>query len=326
MEHNMLEKGKNIEIYRQMLTIRRFEEAIFDLYREGKMPGLAHLYTGEEAVAVGVCMALNPDDYITSTHRGHGHILAKGGEPRRMMAEVTGRVDGYCRGKGGEMHIADFKLGILGANGIVGGGLGIATGAAFSAKKRQTGQVSVAFFGEGAVNQGIFYETINMASVWKLPLIYICENNQYGEYTSWTDITAGEKIIDRPIAMRAAAVSVDGNDPLAVYGATLEAVKRARQGEGPSFIECLTYRYTGHHVGEPGRDYRSEEEIEEWHRRDPIPRFEKYLLEKKISSGSDIEEIQSDVEREIVEAVEFALAAPYPELDELTQHVFAEER
>jgi TPP-dependent pyruvate/acetoin dehydrogenase alpha subunit len=320
----MLDNQRLIEIYRRMLTVRRFEEAIFDLYRGGKMPGLAHLYSGEEAVAVGACAALKDDDFITSTHRGHGHILAKGGEPRRMMAEVTGRIDGYCRGKGGEMHIADFNLGILGANGIVGGGLGIAAGAAFSAKKRGTGQVSVAFFGEGAVNQGIFYETMNMASVWKLPLIYVCENNQYGEYTSWTNITAGERIIDRPIAMGAAGISVDGNDPLAVYEATLEAAERARKGEGPSFIECLTYRYTGHHVGEPGKGYRSEEEIEEWHRRDPIPRFEKYMVEHQIASGTDIEEVQAEVEREIAESVEFALASPFPELSELTQHVFAE--
>lgn len=320
----MLENEKLIEIYRRMLTVRRFEEAIFDLYRGGKMPGLAHLYSGEEAVAVGACTALNEDDYITSTHRGHGHILAKGGEPRRMMAEVTGRIDGYCRGKGGEMHIADFNLGILGANGIVGGGLGIAAGAAFSAKKRGTDQVSVAFFGDGAVNQGIFYESLNMASVWKLPLIYVCENNLYGEYTSWTSITAGESLTDRAIAMGAAAVRVDGNDPLAVFEATLEAATRARKGEGPSFIECLTYRYTGHHVGEPGKGYRSEEEIEEWHRRDPIPRYEKYLIENKVASGNDVEEIQAAVEQEIAEAVEFALASPYPEISELTQHVFAE--
>jgi TPP-dependent pyruvate/acetoin dehydrogenase alpha subunit len=320
----MLDKQKLIEIYRKMLTVRRFEEAIFDLYRGGKMPGLAHLYSGEEAMAVGACAALNSDDYVTSTHRGHGHILAKGGEPRRMMAEVTGRVDGYCRGKGGEMHIADFSLGILGANGIVGGGLGIAAGAAFSAKKRGTGQVSVAFFGEGGINQGIFYETMNMASAWKLPLIYVCENNQYGEYTSWKQITAGKRLIDRAIAMGAAGEEVDGNDPLAVYEATHAAVEQARKGEGPSLIVGLTYRYTGHHVGEPGKGYRSEEEIEEWHRRDPIPRYEKYLVENGVASGSDIEEIQVEVSETIAEAVEFALSAPFPELSELTQHVFVE--
>jgi TPP-dependent pyruvate/acetoin dehydrogenase alpha subunit len=320
----MLDQDKLVEIYRKMLTVRRFEEAIFDLYRGGKMPGLAHLYSGEEAMAVGACTALNPDDYITSTHRGHGHILAKGGEPRRMMAEVTGRVDGYCRGKGGEMHIADFSLGILGANGIVGGGLGIAAGAAFSAKKRGAGQVSVAFFGEGGINQGIFYETMNMASAWKLPLIYVCENNQYGEYTPWKQITAGKRLIDRAIAMGAAGKEVDGNDPLAVYEATHAAAERARKGKGPSLIVGLTYRYTGHHVGEPGKGYRSEEEIEEWHRRDPIPRYEKYLVENGVASGSDIEEIQVEVSETIAEAVEFALSAPFPELSELTQHVFVE--
>lgn len=321
----MLEKEAVIDIYRKMLTIRRFEEAIFDLYRGGKMPGLAHLYSGEEAVAVGVCAALNENDTITSTHRGHGHILAKGGEPRRMMAEVTGRVDGYCRGKGGEMHIADFSLGILGANGIVGGGLGIATGAAFSAKKRGSGQVSVAFFGEGAINQGIFYETLNMASLWKLPLIYVCENNQYGEYTPWQNVSAGKRLIDRAIAMGATGVEVDGNDPLEVYEATTEAAERARKGEGPTLIMCLTFRYTGHHVGEPGKGYRTDEETEEWHRRDPIPRFEKYMIENGIASGSDVEELQVEVAETIREAVEFALSAPYPDVSELTQHVFVEQ-
>lgn len=319
----MLNHDTLLEMYRKMLTIRRFEEAVFDLYRGGKMPGLAHLYAGEEAVAVGVCTALNPDDYITSTHRGHGHILAKGGEPRRMMAEVTGRVDGYCRGKGGEMHIADFSLGILGANGIVGGGLGIATGAAFSAQKRKTGQVSVAFFGEGATNQGIFFETLNMAAVWKLPVIYVCENNQYGEYTPYRKVTSG-KLVNRAKAMGAAAEQVDGNDVLAVYEATRKAVDRARKGKGPSFLECITYRYTGHHVGEPGKGYRSEEEIEEWHRRDAITRFEKYLVEQGIASGNDIEEVQDEVTQTIEEAVEFALNAPYPDISELTLHVFVE--
>jgi TPP-dependent pyruvate/acetoin dehydrogenase alpha subunit len=320
----MMENSQLIEMYRKMLLIRRFEEAIFDLYRDGKMPGLAHLYAGEEAVAVGACAALNPDDYITSTHRGHGHILAKGGHPERMMAEVCGRIDGYCRGKGGEMHIADFSLGILGANGIVGGGLGIATGAAFTAKVRKTGQVSVGFFGEGGINQGIFYEELNMAAAWKLPVIYVCENNQYGEYTPWRKVTAGEDITERARAMGAAGVRVDGNDVLAVYQATKEAAERARRGEGPSLIECLTYRYTGHHVGEPGKGYRSDEEIEEWHRRDPIPRFEKYMLEKGIASGTDIEEIQENVAQEIAGAVDFALKAPYPDLSELTKHVYVE--
>jgi len=320
----MFDQPMLIEIYRKMLTIRRFEEAIYDLYRNGKMPGLAHLYIGEEAVAVGVCAALRPDDYITSTHRGHGHVLAKGGLPRRMMAEVCGRVDGYCRGKGGEMHIADLSLGILGANGIVGGGLGIATGAAYTAKVRKTGQVSVAFFGEGGINQGIFYETLNLAVIWKLPLIYVCENNHYGEYTPWQNVTAGQRIIDRALAMGAAAIQVDGNDPLAVYDATSQATERARRGEGPTLIECLTYRYTGHHVGEPGKGYRSDEEIKDWLQRDPIPRFERYLLENHLASSNDLEQVQDEVAQTIAEAVAFALAAPFPDPSELTQHVFVE--
>ncbi len=319
----MLTHEQLIEMYRKMLIIRRFEEAVFNLYRGGKMPGLAHLYMGEEAVAVGVCTALNVDDTITSTHRGHGHILAKGGKPRKMMAEVTGRVEGYCRGKGGEMHIADFSIGILGANGIVGGSLGIATGAAFSAKYRKSGQVSVAFFGEGGANQGLFYESLNMAVLWKLPVIYVCENNQYGEYTPYMKVTAGN-LIDRAKAMGAAAIRVDGNDPLAVFEAAEKAVARARKGEGPSFIECLTYRYTGHHVGEPGKGYRPPEEIEEWHRRDPLTRFEKHLIENGIASGSDIESVQDEVAQTISDAVDFGLKAPYPDLSELTMHVFVE--
>ena len=251
-------------IYRNMLRIRRFEEQIFEVYTGGLMHGLAHLYIGEEAVAVGVCSALRDDDYITSTHRGHGHCVAKGGNLDQMMAEVLGRVTGYCRGKGGSMHIADMSLGILGANGIVGGGFGIATGAALSAKLRKTDQVAVCFFGDGASNQGVFFEVMNTASIWDLPVVYVCENNQYGEYTATDSVTAGDTIADRAKPFGIPSSTIDGNDVVIVHKTAAAAVARAREGKGPTLIECMTYRHRGHHVGDPGDGYRSEEERQAW--------------------------------------------------------------
>jgi pyruvate dehydrogenase E1 component alpha subunit len=242
-----------------MVKIRRVEEAIFDIYRRGWMPGLAHLSDGQEATPVGVCAALRPDDTITSTHRGHGHIIAKGGQIGPILAEVMGKVTGYCRGKGGEMHIADVGLGVLGANGIVGGGLGIAAGSAFAAKRDGQGRVSVAFFGDGAINQGILYETANMAVLWQLPLVYVCENNQYTQFTSFKSLVAGEGLAARARALGMPAEEVDGNDVLAVYQAACAAVERARLGGGPSTLVCNTFRYGGHHVGDPGTAYRSAE-------------------------------------------------------------------
>src|SRR5213082_3833208 len=228
--------------YRRMVTIRAFEERVNELYRSAKMPGLAHLYIGEEAVAVGICEALRKTDYITNTHRGHGHCLAKGASVERMFAELLGKEPGYCSGKGGSMHIADHENGNLGANAIVGGSTGIATGAAFSAKRRGTDQVSVCFIGEGALGQGILYEVMNMASLWALPVLYVCENNLYNEYTHYLEATAGE-ILARPRAFGIEAREVDGQDVRAVYGATVELVERARRGGGPAFLLCNTYRY-----------------------------------------------------------------------------------
>src|SRR5205809_4411771 len=236
-----------IHFYRQMMKIRLFEEQVNQLYMSAKMPGLAHLYIGQEAVAVGVCETLRQDDYITSTHRGHGHCLAKGASLDRMFAELLGKAPGYCRGKGGSMHIADQETGNLGANAIVGGSAGIATGAAMSAKMRGSDQVSVCFFGEGALGQGLLYEVMNMASLWKLPVVYVCENNLYNEYTSYEDVTAGS-ITARAEAFGIPAEEVDGQDVLAVYEASARAVERARRGDGPSFLACATYRYQGHHV------------------------------------------------------------------------------
>lgn len=312
-----------LEMYRRMVRIRRFEETVFDVYRRGWMPGLAHLYDGSEATAVGVCAALRPDDTITSTHRGHGHIIAKGGHVDRMMAEVMGKVTGYCRGKGGEMHIADVSLGILGANGIVGGGIGIATGSAFSAKREGKGRVSVAFFGDGAINQGIYYETANMAVLWQLPIIYVCENNQYTQFTYWKKLVAGEGLAARARAIGMPGVDVDGNDVLAVYEATRQAVERARAGEGPSTIVCHTIRYGGHHVGDPGTAYRTKEEMAEWRAKDCIARFEKVLVERGVASPSDLELVRDEEEKQIAAAVEAGRQAPYPDVSEVTEHVYA---
>jgi TPP-dependent pyruvate/acetoin dehydrogenase alpha subunit len=312
-----------LEMYQRMVTIRRFEETVFDIYRKGWMPGLAHLSDGQEATAVGVCAALRPDDTITSTHRGHGHIIAKGGRVEPMMAEVMGKVTGYCRGKGGEMHIADVSLGILGANGIVGGGMGIAAGSAFTAKREGKGRVSVAFFGDGAVNQGLWYETANLAVLWKLPLIYACENNQYTEFTNMKKLVAGKGLAARAEAMGMPGLEVDGNDVLAVYAAASDLVARARSGEGPAVLVCNTFRYGGHHVGEPGTAYRSREEIELWHARDPIPRFEKVLLDRKVLDPARVEAIRDEVEHRIAAAVEAGREAPFPDVSEVTQHVYA---
>ena len=312
-----------VEMYRRMLLIRKFEETVFDVYRRGWMPGLAHLSDGQEATPVGVCMALRQDDTITSTHRGHGHIIAKGGQVERMMAEVMGKATGYCRGKGGEMHIADVQLGVLGANGIVGGGIGIATGSAFTARREGKGRVSVAFFGDGAINQGLWYETANICVLWKLPLIYVCENNQYTEFTNYKKLVSGEGLVARARAMGMPGLEVDGNDVLAVYQAATELVELARKGEGPATLVCHTFRHGGHHVGEPGTKYRSKEEIEDWNRRDPIPAFEKVLVAKGVIGPDDIESLHDEVEKRLSAAVETARQDPFPEVSEVTDHVYA---
>src|SRR3990167_8737151 len=269
-ESTVLTAEKLFRFYRQMLKIRLFEEQVNQLYLSAKMPGLAHLYIGEEAIAVGVCEALRRDDYITSTHRGHGHCLAKGASVDRMFAELLGKAPGYCRGKGGSMHIADQETGNLGANAIVGGSAGIATGAALSAKMRGSKQVAVCFFGEGALGQGVLYEAMNMASLWKLPILYVCENNQYNEYTHYRETTAGD-LKARAEAFGIKTESIAGQDVGLVYTTTLPLVERSRQGKGPTFLICDTYRFHGHHVGDINRSYyRSKKEEEEWKKRDPL--------------------------------------------------------
>jgi acetoin:2,6-dichlorophenolindophenol oxidoreductase subunit alpha len=324
MEHlEQLDKGFALELYRTMVTARRFEEAIDDVYRRGLMPGLAHLYIGEEAVAVGACAALRRDDYITSTHRGHGHCIAKGSDIRRMMAEVMGKVDGYCSGKGGSMHIADFELGMLGASGIVGGMIGIAAGAALSIKLRGTDQVTVCFFGDGAANQGVLYETMNMATLWKLPLVWVCENNQFGEYSPWQDVTACGSLACLGQPFDTPGERVDGMDVLAVYEAVGAAVARARRGEGPTFLEAITYRFRGHHVGDVKPTYRSEEELAGWRQRDPIAIFRAQLLAGGLANETELERIEKTVAGQIEGAVEFAKASPLPAVEEVSRHVYA---
>lgn len=318
------EVEKWLHMYEQMFKIRVFEEQVDELYKTAKMPGLAHLYIGEEAVAVGVCEALRRDDYITSTHRGHGHCLAKGATLDRMFSELLGKAAGYCRGKGGSMHIADQVLGNLGANAIVGGGAGIATGAAFSAKWRGTDQVVAMFFGEGALGQGVLYEVMNMASLWKLPIIYVCENNLYNEYTHYTESTAGQ-ILDRPKAFGIHTAEVNGQNVRDVYATMLGLVERARQGEGPAFLHCLTYRYRGHHVGDINRGfYRTKEEEQLWMtERDPLKLLSGWLVEGQMADAGILEQIEREVRAEAAAAVQFALDAPYPDLSEVDQHVYA---
>jgi TPP-dependent pyruvate/acetoin dehydrogenase alpha subunit len=315
---------KWIRMYRRMVMIRLFEEQVNELYTRALMPGLAHLYVGEEAVAVGICEALNPTDYITSTHRGHGHCLAKGASPDRMFAELLGKEAGYCRGKGGSMHIADPATGNLGANAIVGGSTGIATGAALSSKRLGTGQVAVCFFGEGALGQGVLYEVMNLAALWKLPVIYVCENNLYTEYTHYSETTAGD-ILARGTAFGVHAEAVDGQDVRAVNAIAQRLVDRARKGEGPAFLLCSTYRYTGHHVGDINREYyRSKQEEQEWKtKRDPIKNLVDWLISEKLADAAGFKAIETEVRAEMKAAVEFAIAAPYPGVEEVEQDVYA---
>ncbi|MEL7564351.1 MAG: thiamine pyrophosphate-dependent dehydrogenase E1 component subunit alpha [Dehalobacterium sp.] len=313
------------QMYKKMLEIRYFEERVIDLYKKSIMPGLAHLYIGEEAVAVGTCMALKKDDYITSTHRGHGHLIAKGGELKPMMAEILGKKTGYCRGKGGSMHIADFDLGILGANGIVGGGFGTAIGAGLTSKMLKQDRVSVCFFGDGSSNEGSFHECVNLAGIWKLPVVFVCENNGYGISVSQARHQAITNIADRAVGYGMPGFVTDGMDVLAVYEKVLQAVKRARQGEGPTLVECKTYRYNGHHVGDPGYGaiYRTQEEMDMWKKKDAIERLKKYMLEKRMMEQEVIDAIEEETKKLVDEATEFAINSPYPKPEELFTDLYA---
>ena len=313
-----------LRMYRQMVRIRAFEDNANQLYLSAKMPGLTHMYSGQEAVAVGICEALEDTDKITSTHRGHGHCVAKGAEFKEMFCELLGKAEGYCRGKGGSMHIADQSHGNLGANAIVGGSMGIATGAALSAKRLGTKDVAVCFFGDGATAQGLWYEVMNMAALWSLPVIYACENNGYSEYTMTAEIAAGS-LTARAEAFGIEAHSVDGQDVLAVNELAQKLVARARKGEGPFFIELQTYRYHGHHVGDINRDYyRSKDEEAEWKTtRDPITNFGKWLEAEGILNADERVAINDEIKVDAEAAVEYALKAAYPPSGEVDMHVFA---
>lgn len=313
-----------LRMYRQMLAIRIFETEVNDLYTRALMPGLAHLYIGEEAVAVGVCEALRRTDYITSTHRGHGHCLAKGAAPQLMFAELLGKEAGYCKGKGGSMHIADPATGNLGANAIVCGSAGIATGAAFSSKRLGNDRVAVCFFGEGALGQGILYEVMNLAQLFKLPVIYVCENNYYTEYTHYSETTAGD-VLSRANAFGLASAQVNGQDVRAVHDVSRHLVERARRGDGPAFLLCDTYRYHGHHVGDINREYyRSKQEEQAWKAdRDPIAMHRAWLMEQKSVDTETLDRMHSEVETEMKKAVQFAMNGSYPNVSEVEQDVYA---
>jgi len=318
-----LSREKLIHMYKTMKRIREFENKAGELFAEGSIPGFVHLYIGEEAVATGVCANLKDSDFITSTHRGHGHIVAKGGDLKYMFAELFGKATGYCKGKGGSMHIADADKGILGANGIVGAGHNIAVGAGLTAKYKGADQVCVCFFGDGSTNQGTFHESLNLASIWKLPVIFVCENNLYGISMHQSRHQAIQDVADRAVAYNIPGVVVDGNDVLAVYETAKEAIERARNGQGPTLIECKTYRHRGHFEGDPVV-YRDEEEVKEWLAKDPIPRLINYMLDNDIVTEEDIKKIDEEVDAEIKEAIKFAEESPYPPLEAAVEDIYTD--
>jgi pyruvate dehydrogenase E1 component alpha subunit len=310
-----------LDFYRRLLLVREFELRAINERRTGLIPGFIHSCVGQEATAVGACAALRPDDVITSTHRGHGHLVAKGGEPKYMMAELAARSTGYCGGKGGSLHMTDFNLGILGANGIVAGGIPAATGAALAFQMRDENRVALAFFGDGAVNEGAFHEAANLAGLWKLPVIFFCENNLYGEGTPQSKQAPIADLSIRALGYAFPGVIVDGNDVLAVYETTCTAVERARAGEGPTFIEGKTYRYRGHYEGDP-MVYRSKEELETWRKRDPIILFHQRLTEERGIAEHVLEAIRTEVLATLDAAVQFAAASPQPELASALEGVY----
>jgi len=316
-----IDKETLIQMYRKLLEIRRFEEKVWDLFGRNLVPGTLHLYLGEEAVAVGVCANLNVDDYITSTHRGHGHCIAKGADLNKTMAEILGKKTGYCKGKGGSMHVADATVGNLGATAIVGSAIPIAVGAGLSCQLRKTRHVVACFFGDGASNNGAFHEALNMAAVWKLPIVFVCENNFYAMGTRISNVTAIENIADRAQGYGMPGVVVDGNDVIAVYKLAKKAVEKARNGGGPTLIECKTYRHKGHSRFDPGK-YRPSAEVEEWMRKDPIPWLKNELIKEGVLTEEEAKEIDSKVIDAVEEAARFAVESPYPEPEEALEDVY----
>lgn len=317
-----------VSMYQSIVRIRAFEERVVSLFREGIVPGFTHTYVGQEAVAVGVCAALQAEDRVASNHRGHGHMIARGADTARMLAEILGKSDGYLRGMGGELHIMDAEKNILGANGIVGAGIPIAVGAALSDRLRSTDRVTVCFFGDGAVGEGYFYEGLNLAAIWDLPVVFVCENNLYGEYTAARDVCAGE-IWKRADGFGIPGTRVDGQDVLAVRAAVEEAVERARAGSGPTLVEAMTYRWYGHFFGEEGLigsySYRSDEEIADWKaNRDPLALTRKLIIDEGVADETELDRIDEEVAAEIEHAAEFALASPEPPPEQALEFVFAE--
>jgi pyruvate dehydrogenase E1 component alpha subunit len=309
-------------LYRTMATIRAFEERVAREFKTGEVPGFVHMYIGEEGVATGVCANLRDDDCITSTHRGHGHAIAKGCDLKAMMAEIYGRETGLCKGRGGSMHVADFTRGMIGANAIVGGGIALATGAALSAQVRGTDQVAVAFFGDGAANQGVLHESLNLAAIWSLPVVYVCENNGFAESTPAAYATSVEDVAARASAYGIPGAIVDSRDVLAVHEVAAEAIDRARRGDGPTLLEAKTYRIRGHFEGDPEL-YRDDDERREARERDPLPRLRERLLADGTASEADLEAIQAEILAEIEAAVEHAKASPWPDPGEITRYVYA---
>ncbi|MBA4493504.1 thiamine pyrophosphate-dependent dehydrogenase E1 component subunit alpha [Paenactinomyces guangxiensis] len=321
-KNQLLSREKATWMYRKMVEIRKFEDKVHELFAKGNLPGFVHLYAGEEAVAVGICAHLNKKDSITSTHRGHGHCIAKECDLNGMMAEIYGKATGLCKGKGGSMHIADLEKGMLGANGIVGGGFPLACGSALTAKLKKTDAVSVSFFGDGANNQGTFHEGINLAAIWKLPVIFVAENNGYAEATPFSYASSCKDIAQRAAAYNIPGVVVDGKDVVAVYKAAQEAVERARRGEGPTLIECKTYRNYGHFEGDQQKYKTSEESQYHRNEKDPINLFRAYLVESKLLTEEELSNIDSDVEKAISDAVKFAEESPLPSAEELFTEVY----
>jgi acetoin:2,6-dichlorophenolindophenol oxidoreductase subunit alpha len=320
-----LEKQDYIKIFHQMLRIRSFEENLYQMYLRKEVPGMSpHLSVGQEAVAVGICHALKEQDYLLTTHRGHGHVLAKGANMKRMLAEILGKETGYCHGRGGSMHIADVDLNIIGANGIVGGGLPIAVGSAISSKYKKRDTVTVCFFGDAASNIGTFHESLNMASVMKLPVIWVCENNKYGLSTNIETTLASETIAARASSYDMPGCTVDGNDVIAVYEKGCEAVDRARSGKGPSIIEATTYRWYGHGASD-NRSYRTREEEDQAKEKCPVARFGSYLLSESIASKDEIKALEAEANEEVAIAIEFAQQSPWPVAKDVMKYVFSNE-
>lgn len=315
------EKETVINFYREMQKVRTFDLKAAELFSQALMAGNIHTCVGQEATAVGACQALRSSDLITSTHRGHGHCLAKGGDIKKMMAELFGKVTGYCRGKGGSMHIADVNLGILGANGIVGAGIPIAAGSALATKIRGTDEVTLAFFGDGATNEGVFHEAVNMAAVWKLPVIFLCENNKYGVSVCIDRICNTRDLAERAKAYDITGIVIDGNDVFAVYEAVKAAADKARKGEGPSLIEAKTYRYRGHYEGDP-QTYKPKEEIEMWKQRDAVVRLRNEIVVAGLATEQELNAIDYEIAGLVAEAVEYALQSPYPLPNEVTKNVY----